>query len=171
MNIEEAKNEIIRVRAELAQNDSEYKDYRKKYDEISKKMRLYESRKKDLSKEIKRLEEIIESEDIYANVLWIEGFETLTQSELLAISTGMDQTDYREKMRLVITRRNEEIPRWYDLERLVKEVIEFKKQYPDWILQKVQKAGQYDTLPPESFYRFTYKTPQGYYMSHGGIEL
>jgi hypothetical protein len=35
----------------------------------------------------------------------------------------------------------------------------------------VIKSGQIDVLPPESFYKFTYNTPEGYYMSCGGIEF
>lgn len=169
MEIAESKNEIVRVRGELNQLDSEYNDFRKFYNEYAKKMRLQESRRKVLIKEIKKLEEIIESEDIYANVLWIEGFETLSQQELVAISTGMDKTDY---IKIDLVRAsNKELPRYIDLERLVKEVIEFKRQYPGWILDRIQKTGQYDTLPPQSFYKFTYKTPQGHFMSHGGIEF
>jgi hypothetical protein len=170
MEFTEAKNEIEKLRAELAQVEIEYKNYQTNYNDIVKKMRLCESRKKDLSKEIERLETIIESEDIYANVSWIEGFETLTPQDLIAISTGMDQTDYR-KIIPVMTKSKEEIPRWYDLERLVKEVIEFKKHYPGWILDRVIKSGQYDTLPPQTFYKFTYNTPHGHYMSFGGIEI
>jgi hypothetical protein len=44
----------------------------------------------------------------------------LLQEVLVAISNGMDQTDYRKKGNY---------PRWYDLERLVNEVIAFKKLY------------------------------------------
>ena len=46
----------------------------------------------------------------------------------------------------------------------------FKKLYPDWILESLTRGGQYDTLPPQTFYRYTYKTPHGHYMSMGGIE-
>lgn len=170
MEVAEAKQEIVILRARLAEVETEYKDYRNKFNEIRKEMSLSEEIKKDLIRKIKKLEDIIESEDIYANVLWIEAFESLSQQEIVAISTGMDQTDYR-KIDLVRARSDKEIPRWIDLERLVKEVIEFKKLYPGWILERIQKTGQYDTLPPKSFYKFTYKSPQGHYMSHGGIEF
>jgi hypothetical protein len=73
----------------------------------------------------------------------------------------MDKTDYR---------KNGNYPRWYDLERLVNEVIVFKKLYPGWILESLARGGQYDTLPPQTFYRYTYKSPHGHYMSMGGIE-
>ena len=70
----------------------------------------------------------------------------------------MNKTDYR---------KHGDYPRFYDLETLIKHVIEFKKQYPGWVLESVEKTGQYDTLPPQTFYKFTYKTPLGHYMSFG----
>ena len=124
-------------------------------------MNFCESRKKELSKEIKKLEEIIEAENVFESVENMEGFDTLLQEELVAISNGMDKTDYR---------KNGNYPRWYDLERLVNEVIVFKKLYPGWILESLARGGQYDTLPPQTFYRYTYKSPHGHYMSMGGIE-
>jgi hypothetical protein len=170
MNPEEAKNEIIRVREEIVQIDIESKEIHKIYREICKKIRLCESRKNALLKEITNLEEIIETENVFETVKNIEGFDTLLQEELVSISNGMDKTDYI-KMDLVRARSKESIPRFYDLERLIKEVIEIKKQYPGWILDKVTRGGQYDTLPPQTFYRYTYKTPHGHYMSFGGIEI
>ena len=170
MNTEEAKNEIIRVREELVQIDTESKEIHKIYREICKKIRLCESRKNDLLKEIKKLEEIVESENVFESVQNIEGFNTLLQEELVAISNGMDKTDY-SKMDLVRARSKESIPRWIDLERIVKSVIEFKTLYTGWILDSVTRGGQYDTLPPQIFYKYTYKSPHGHYMTMGGIEL
>ena len=170
MNTEEANNEIIRVREEIVQIDTESKEIHKIYREICKKIRLYESRKNDLLKEIKILEEIIETENVFETVKDVEGFDTLLQEELVAISNGIDKTDY-SKMDLVRARSKESIPRFYDLKTIVRDVIELKKQYPGWILDSVRKTGQYDTLPPQSFYKFTYKTPLGHYMSFGGLEI
>jgi hypothetical protein len=161
MEFAEAKTKIFELRAELAQNEAEYKELNKIYAETRKKMNSYVNRKHDLSKEIKKLEEIIEAENVFESVQGTEGFDTLLQEELVAISNGMDKTDYR---------KNGNYPRWYDLERLVKEVINFKKLYPGWILDCVVRGGQYDTLPPQTFYRYTYKTPHGHYMTMGGIE-
>jgi hypothetical protein len=169
MEFAEAKTKIVELRAELAQNEAEYKEINKIYREIRIKANFCESRKKELSKEIKKLEEIIEAENVFESVENIEGFDTLLQVELVAISNGMDKTDY-SKMDLVRARSNESIPRWYDLERLVKEVIAFKKLYPGWILESLARGGQYDTLPPQTFYRYTYKSPHGHYMTMGGIE-
>lgn len=170
MEIAEAKNEIVRVRGELVQVENELKELNKISIEHRRKVSLCENRKKDLSKEIKKLKAIIETENIFETVENIEGFDTLLQEELLAISKGMDKTDY-SKMDLVRARSDKEIPRWYDLERIVKQVIEMKKLYPGWILERISNGGQYDTLPPETFYRYTYKTPHGHYMNSGGIEI
>lgn len=170
MEFAEAKNEIIRLKAEISQNEAEYKELYKIYRETRIKMNFCESRKKELSKEIKKLKEIIETENVFESVQNIEGFDTLLQEELVAISNGMDKTDY-SKMDLVRARSKESIPRWIDLERLVKEVIGFKKLYPGWILERLVLSGQYNTLPPQTFYKFTYKTPQGHFMTFGGIEL
>ncbi len=161
MEFAEAKNEIVRVREELSQVENQLKELNKIYMENRKKVTSCENRKKELSKEIKKLEDVIESENVFESVQNIEGFDTLLQEELVAISNGMDKTDYR---------KNGNYPRWYDLERLVKEVIAFKKLYPGWILESLTRGGQYDTLPPQTFYRYTYKTPHGHYMSMGGIE-
>ena len=162
MNTEEAKTKIDELRAELAQNEAEYKKIHKSYRETAVKMNFCESRKKELSKEIKKLAEIIEAENVFESVENIEGFDTLLQSELVAISNGMDKTDYR---------KHGNYPRWYDLERLVKEVIGFKKLYPGWILENLSSGFKYDTLPPQTSYGYTYKTPHGHYMKMCGIEL
>jgi hypothetical protein len=111
------------------------------------------------------LEEIIEVENVFESVENIEGFETLLQTELVAISKGMDKTDYNK------TDYGKSVfPRRYDLERLVKHVIAFKKLYPGWILECITIGGQYDTYPPQTMYRYTYLSPHGHYMSMGGIE-
>lgn len=170
MEFAEAKNEIIRVKAELAQVETELKELNKIYMEHRRKVNTFENKKKALSKEIKKLEEIIETENIFESVQGVEGFDSLLQEELVAISNGMDKTDYRKMDRARATSKVE-IPRWWDLERLVKQVIEFKKLYPGWILERLSSDGQYDTLPPQTFYRYTYKTPQGHYMTFGGIEV
>jgi hypothetical protein len=161
MEFAEAKTKIVELRSELIQVDAELKEFTKIYMEHRKKVTFRENRKKELSKEIKRLEDIIETENVFESVENIEGFDTLLQEELVSISNGMDKTDYR---------KNGNYPRWYDLERLVKELIAFKKMYPGWVLDRLASGGQYDTMPPQTFYRYTYKTPHGHYMTMGGIE-
>ena len=163
MNIEESKTKIENLQKELSTAEDCIRNYKREYSEISKKIRLCENINSDLLKQIKHLETIVESENAVETVKYIEGFDSLSQEELVSISNGMDQTDYRK--------HNNTLPRFYDLERLIKEVIEIKKQYPGWILDKVQKTGHYDTLPPQSFYNFTFKTHLGHYMSFGGIKI
>lgn len=156
MEFTEAKNEIKQLRAELAQVEEEYTGFYRIFAENEKKKRLCETRKRDIKKKIKNLENLVETENMFEEVKDVEGFVTLSQSELVAISNGMDKTDYRQYGKY---------PRWLDLERLVKKVIEFKKLYPGWILEEVEKRGQYDCLPPTSFYKFTYNTPHGHSMT------
>ena len=158
MEFTEAKNEIKKLRADLARFEEEYEGFYRIFKENEEKKRLCETRKCDIKKEIKRLENLVETENMFEEVKDVEGFVTLSQSELVAISNGMDKTDYRQYGKY---------PRWIDLEILVKGVIEFKKQYPGWILEEVNKTAQYDTLPPKSFYKFTYNTPLGHSMTFG----
>ena len=163
MNIEESKTKIENLQKELSTAEDCIRNYKWEYSEISKKIRLCENINSDLLKQIKHLETIVESENAVETVKYIEGFDSLSQEELVSISNGMDKTDYRK--------HNNTFPRFYDLERLIKETIEIKQQYPGWILDKVQKSGHYDTLPPQSFYNFTFKTHLGHYMSFGGIKI
>ena len=61
MEFAEAKTKIVELRAELAENEAEYKELNKIYKEIRIKANFCESRKKELSKEIKKLEEIMDA--------------------------------------------------------------------------------------------------------------
>ena len=130
--------------------------------EKRKKMKSCTDKKTELSKEINNLKKIMEMENILESVQELEGLNSLSQNELTTITKGMDKTDYRKYGKC---------PRFLDLERLLKEVIEFKKLYPGWLLEDLVNTGQYDTLPPQTFYRYTYKTPQGHLMSNGGMQL
>jgi hypothetical protein len=170
MEITEAKNNIITLREQLVQVDTELSELKKIAAEHRKKISICENRKKDLSKEIQKLEAIIEAENVFETVEHMGGFDALSQEELLIIFKNMDKTDYR-KMDAVRARSGQEIPRWLDLERIVTQVIEMKKLYAGWILCGLSRDGQYDTLPPQTFYKYTYKTPNGHYMSVGGISV
>lgn len=161
MEVAEAIKELGRVSTELAQVDSEEKELSKTYIDLQKTLRAYDNKKRDLRKEIFRLNDILESENVFKDIEEIEGFDALTQLELIAISKGMDKTDYR---------KYGNFPRWKDVEEITKEVIKLKKFYPSWILQRISSAGQYDLMPPRTFYRYTYKTPEGYIMTYGGME-
>ena len=107
---------------------------------------------KDLAiilKETKRREDIEESKNIInEDIRNIEGFTLLSEDELSIITKGMDRTDYR---------KHGQYPRFLDLERICKEVINMKKRYPKWSLTDLDRGGQYDTLPPHIFYKYGYK--------------
>ena len=167
MEFNEIRNEINKLNDEMVQIEIDYKRFNKEYTVLGKKIRLCESRKKDISNRVKELENIISAEEIYGNVLCIEGCELLSQNELVIITNGMDKTDYRSYS----DRKYGDCPRWFDLERLVKEVSEFKKLYKGYILEKIIKSGKYDTLPPDNFYKFTYKTPYGHYLTYDKLEV
>ena len=158
MEFLEETNAIEKLKNELKEVGIDYMKYNKQYNELARLIRSCANRKKEISINISDLEKIIESSTIFDSVNTIDGFETLLKGELLAISNGMDKTDYRKY--------GANFPRWFDLERIVKDVIKCKTQYPGWILETISKKGQLDTLPPQSYYKFTYKTPQGDYMSY-----
>ena len=163
MEFLEEINEIKRLKNELNEVCIDYMKYKKQYNEIIRLMSSCTSRKQEISIKISDLERIIESSTIFDSVNSIDGFETLLKNELLAISNGMDKTDYRKY--------ETNYPRWFDLERLVKDVIKYKTQYPGWILETISIKRQLHTCPPNTCYKFTYKTPQGDYMSCVGIEV
>lgn len=121
---------------------------------------------KDLAiilKETKRREDFEEAKNIIGeDIKSIEGFELLSEDELSIITKNMDRTDYR---------KHGQYPRFLDLERICKEVIAMKKRYPKWSLTSLARGGQYDTLPPHTFYRYEYKDEYGSHFNLGGIQI
>ena len=162
MNQEEMKsvdetNELLRkLNEDWVLNDFNITKVRKQLNTIKTSLRLLEEVKKELTKQIKQLEFANESKNMFESVKQMEGFDTLLPEELLKIASGMDKRDYSSV--------DKQFPRYYDLERIIKEAIILKQQQPDWTLDDVKITGQYDTYPPRSFYDFTYKTPHGRYM-------
>jgi hypothetical protein len=128
----------------------------KNFDEIDKNIKL-------ILKEIKRREDNEETKNIIGeDINSIEGFELLSEDELSIITKNMDRTDYRKYGVPV---------RFYDLERICREVISMKKKYPKWILTKLLRGGQYDRLPPHTFYSYEYKDEDLCRFTLGGIKL
>ena len=165
MEFAEAKAKLESLRIDLRKVEIDYEEVYTIYKENERKMRLYDNTLRSLTKEIKKMEQIIESEDVFESVKNIEGFDSLTKNDLFIISKGMDKTNYSDN-KIV-----QDCPRWIDLERLVKEVIHFKSIYPDWILENIIMTGHYDAMPRRNFYKFTYKTPTGHYMMYGGMDM
>ena len=91
----------------------------------------------------------------------IEDFELLSEDELSIITKNMDRTDYRKHGVSI---------RFYDFERICREVIAMKKKYPKWTLIDLSRGVgvQYDTLPPHIFYSYEYKDEEGLYFKLGG---
>ena len=121
---------------------------------------------KDLAiilKETKCREDIEESKNIInEDIRNIDGFTLLSEDELSIITKNMDRTDYR---------KHGQYPRFLDLDRICKEVIAMKKRYPKWSLTDLDRGGQYDTLPPHTFYKYGYKDEEGCYFDIGGIKV
>ena len=121
---------------------------------------------KDLAiilKETKRREDIEEAKNIInEDIKNIEGFALLSEDELSIITRKMERTDYR---------KHGNYPRYLDLERICNEVIAMKKHYPKWSLINLERGGQYDTLPPHTFYKYGYKDEEGCYFDIGGIKV
>jgi hypothetical protein len=152
--VDDIGKELIKLNAELEEAENTYKEYYNYYKNVNRTLKLYETKKTSISIKIYELKEMVETSNIFGTLINVEGLDTLTNNELGVISKGMDKTDYRMN-------KNTH-PRFIDLERLVKDVIECKTHYPGWILVRLDRAGQYDTYPPQTFYKFTYKTPEGY---------
>lgn len=136
--------------------DKERRIVTKKIEEIEKNIKL-------IFKEIKRREDIEEAKNIIGeDIKKMEGFELLSEDELSIITTKMDKNDYR---------KYGNYPRYLDLERICKEVINMKKKYPKWTLSELSRGGQYDTLPPHTFYKYEYKDEYGCHFNFGGIQV
>lgn len=159
--------ELVSIQNELNEKKQNIGQERIK---VNKTLRLYDIQLKDIEKdlkiiinEIKRRKEIEEAKNIIGtDISSIEGFELLSEDELSVITTNMDRTDYRKHG----------VPiRFYDLERICKEVINIKKKYPKWTLTSLARGGQYDTLPPHTFYRYEYKDEYGCHFNLGGIQI
>lgn len=125
----------------------------KQYEDIDKDI-------KHILKEIKRIVEKqykdVEKDIIKLILKEIEYFELLSEDELSVITKKMDTTNYIPYRVLI---------RFQDLERICREVIEIKKQYPRWILTDLARIGEYDILPPQVFYRYEYKDEYGSYFA------
>ena len=157
MKSDEETNKILnKLNEDFVLNEYNTTKVRKQLNTIKTSLRLLEEEKKELTKQIKQIEFLNESKNMFESVKQMEGFDTLLPEELLKIASGMDKRDYLSV--------DKKFPRYYDLERLIKETIILKQQQPDWTLEDVKITGQYDTYPPRTFYDLTYKTPHGRYM-------
>lgn len=78
----------------------------------------------------------------------ITGHTMLSESEMNIIMENMDKTDYTVYG---------DYPRWMDLERICKEVIEMKANYKTWALEKMCVFKRSGAIPPYTYYRYEFK--------------
>ena len=151
------------VNTQLKELDAEKKNQQKQLRILQKSIDDCVAQSKKLNAEIIRRKDIKDLESIIHtdNISSITGFATLTPDELLIITKNMDKTDYRNY--------GATFPRFFDFERICKEVIELKQKYTTWTLKGLKRGGQYDTMPPQTFYRYSYKDDNGFYFTIGGL--
>jgi hypothetical protein len=124
--------------------------------DIEKDVKKTDDILKNILNEIKRHETIDETKNMISEyVKNIENFDLLHGDEVLLITNKMDKTDYRNYG---------DYPRWVDLEKICKEVIQLKKRYPNWTLMDLEKSRQTNTLPPQSYYHYKFKDEFSTYL-------
>lgn len=121
-----------------------------KIKDLNKQMAEYEIKSRTLGKIIQEYKDMIAC----GNLGSTPGFDRLTEQEQQIIINSMDKTDYSVS--------NPELPRYLDLDRLVQRVLDFKTQYPGWVLNSIVLVGSDNQGPPANNYRFTFKTPLGH---------
>jgi hypothetical protein len=102
---------------------------------------------RDISKRIRELNDFLENNDLTHS---IEDYNMLSKEECEVISNG---TSIQEFV------------------KVAKEVIEFKKLYPGWILRKLECSGYSGSAPPENVYKFKYITPTGHIMTCDDLDI
>lgn len=150
------------LKTKLTELEKELRCLKKQYSDCDKNCVEIKKHIKNISVEVKRRQDIEEAKNISENIKKMEGFELLSEDELSIISSKMDKTDYR---------KYGNYPRYLDLERICGEVINMKKKYPKWTLSELSRRGQYDTLPPTTFYKYEYKDEYGCHFNLGGIKI
>jgi hypothetical protein len=139
---------------EFNDNSNARKEAWLKKKELDKQIKDYDEKIANLGKVIQNLKDMIAC----GNLDSTRGYNELTENEQNLIVNGMDKTDY--------TPYDDKVPRWYDLEKLIKQVLDFKLKYPDWILKSVQKLAKSNTIPPKNYYKLTYLSSHGYHLTY-----
>ena len=115
---------------------------------IEKELSDIEDKIKRILQEFKRREYIEDSKTMIGEKEKnINGIDLLSEEELSIIAKNMNKTDYR---------KHGKYPRWLDLEKIIKTVVEMKKRYPKFTLTNLDIGGQIDSLPPQTFYRYEF---------------
>ncbi len=118
------------------------------------KIRKVDSNIYDFKKQIEDLENLIKAANCYEHFVKLDSSNLLSEQERVIIIAGMDKKDYTQYCGY--------IKRWFDLDSIISQVIEIKKDYPDWILYSLKLLDkQDDRYPPLNVYKYTFKTPKG----------
>jgi len=159
--IEEQKSIIEKLKFEFNKIESQRVEHLNQLKLYQKNVRIYENMKKDIEKEIQKMELNLLTTNMFTDFDNLENFDLLSLEEQNVIAKGIDKTDYT----------NYGHPLLFDLKKTVLEIIELKKAYPNWTLINLQKTGQYDIMPPLNFYKFIFKTPLNHWFTYGGIHV
>jgi hypothetical protein len=124
--------------------------------DIEKDVKKTDDDLKNILKEIQHHEAIDESKNMISeDIKNIENFNLLNGNEILLITNKMDRIDYR---------KYGDYPRWIDLEKICKEVIEIKKYYPNWTLMDLEKSREMSKEPTQSYYYYKFKDKYASYL-------
>jgi len=131
---------------------------------IEKEQKVIYDYKNKILIEIQRREAVEETRNMLSEeIKHIENFELLNETEFAIITSKMDKTDYT---------KYGDFPRWIDLRRICKEVIDIKKTYPKWTLTNLEKGNrQYSKVPPHTYYKYEYKNEYNINLYLGNINL
>ncbi len=160
LNEEVVTDEILVHEEKLKVIKQELSDITKELKIATQNHKLKLAEVDGLEKKIKNLKNIFFVKHMFKNISE-EKLQYFTEDELVAINKGIDKSDY--------TKYN--VPILFDLDKTLDNIIETKKKYSEWKLDSLSKGGQYDTMPPQNFYKFTYKTQEGWYVTMGGLQV
>ena len=145
---------LLDLRGQLTSAREAYKAAETGYKECSRRMRVNLENIDKINAHIRHIEDKKSLNDMFEYM----STEGLTPAELLAIRRGTDKTDY--------TKRGN-YPRYKDVEANCNRVMEVKAIYPDWELTSVKITGQLESMPPQTYYSYVFKTPQGFNVTLG----
>ncbi len=151
--MDKVKSQLDKTIEEFNLNSALRKEVFLKINELNKQMAEYEIKSKTLGKIIQEYKDIIACGDLQST----PGFDKLSQEEQNQIVKSMDKTDY--------TKYDSDVPRFYDLEKLVQKVLDLKTKYSSWVLKSIVNSGNDGSIPPKNYYEFTFLLPDGDYCT------
>lgn len=157
MNINEMMDKVKTMKTECDEIISEERECAEIIELNQNKLIKCKNKKGKLFEEIGKLQYMIDRETMFETVAGIEGFNILSQQELTVIASKIYRKDFRTSL-------NPDIPRWLDLEKVVRNVILFKNNHPGWTLDSLTNTTDFTTLnlrgtyPPKFHYAYKYSS-------------